>query len=299
MSRWATQPSGGELPAASETLAAELGLSGDPRMRDLLRHQYVLPLAEQMLRHETLAWAAEIAREHGLSMRLFGRGWERHPTLSMFAAGPLEHGDEVRTCYQLAACHVHASPLGVAHQRVFECAMSGGVALCRRSWEELYHHDYMIATEFLHAGLPHDAVREDTGWGRYVIANNPILMLMIRDRQRMIRKPQGWDHEGAQGQYGHPAHVMAEHYGWAVPPRRMRALDILGDILETTFSTRDELCERILLATARGTWREQVSAGIAGRARAAVGMRPFARRLIGLVAGALAPESNEGADACV
>lgn len=289
VSRWATQPSGSELTPAAEHLASSLGKTGDARVIDLLRHQYVLPLAEQLLRHETLAWAAHIARDTGLTLRIFGKGWDKHPTLAEFAAGPLTHGDDLRACYQGAACHLHASPLGVNHQRIYECAMSGGVALCRRSWEELYHHDWVESRSFVLKKLEPDLWRNNPRWPLHHIANHPRLMRLIRDRQRMIAKPGGWDHEFMHGLYAHVEYPGVRYDQQPLPPPHMRPYAVLGDILETTFSTPHELRERIMLATARGPWRQQVSAGIATRARQAVGMRCFAERMLELARGTLAP----------
>jgi hypothetical protein len=297
VSRWATEPSGAELIKAAQSMAQGLGKAGDARIIDLLRHQYVLPLAEQLLRHETLEWAALIARDEGLTLKIFGKGWEAHPTLAEFTAGPLTHGEDLRDCYQSAACHLHASPLGVNHQRVFECAMSGGVALCRRSWEELYHHDWIESRSFILERIEPDLWRNNPRWPVHTIANHPRLMKVIRDRQRMIRKPGGWDHEFHHGQYAHIEFPGVSYDQTPLPPPYMRAYTILGDILETTFSTPDELRERILLAAKRGTWRDQISTGISARARDAVGMHRFADRMLGLVGHALAPSAAPPAEA--
>lgn len=288
VARWPREGGNAALRQASEALAAGFGKTGEARVIDLLHHQYVVPLCEQMLRHETLEWAAAIAREQRLALKIFGKGWERHPTLGEFAAGPLEHGEDLRACYTHAACHLHASTVGSGHQRVYECAMSGGVPLSRRSWDEMYFHDWAVSREFVLERLPPDEWRNNPRWPMHAVANHPRLMQLVRNRQRMGAPPCVWDHEFYHGLY---AHIESQHikpYDGPVPPAHTRPFAILGDMFETVFSTHDELRERVLLAAERGSWREQVSAGIGARARDAVGMSRFARRVIDLVGSSLA-----------
>lgn len=101
------------------------------RILSQLREQYLVPILERVLRHEMLEWASEVADRRGWSLKIFGRGWDEHPTLSRFAAGELAHGDELRASYQAATVHLHASMCTLVHQRVMECALSGGVPICR------------------------------------------------------------------------------------------------------------------------------------------------------------------------
>jgi hypothetical protein len=123
------------------------------------------PLVERMLRMRTLEWAADICRRRGWRMRLFGRGWDRHPTLHEFAAGPLDHGDEIRAAYQTARVHLHASTQTTSHQRVFECAMAGGLMLRRVAIGDLDVARQEIAREFAERTGPIDGetirVREE------------------------------------------------------------------------------------------------------------------------------------------
>lgn len=92
---------------------------------------YVWPVAERMLRHRTLEEASELCRRRGWTLRIFGRNWETHPTLAAHAAPPLDHGEELRACYQAARAHLHISIFAPVHQRVMECARSGGLPLIR------------------------------------------------------------------------------------------------------------------------------------------------------------------------
>lgn len=99
--------------------------------RSLLLNTHVIPYAERVFRHQTAIWASKIADRRGWRLKLFGNGWENHPQLSRYAAGPVGHGDELAQCYQGAVVHLHASVNQVMHQRVTECLLSGGLPLCR------------------------------------------------------------------------------------------------------------------------------------------------------------------------
>lgn len=287
ISRWGTAPAANELPGLAASLARSLGRAGDPKAADVLSYRFVRPYAEQVLRHETLEWAAEICRTRGLTLRLFGRGWERHETLGEFAAGSLEHGDDLRRCYQLAAVHLHASIEGCGHQRIAECAMSGGMPLCRRSWTDFYFNDWVASREFVLAGRPAEVYLSPSRWPAHFVANHVELLQLVRNRDRMGPNPAGWDHAYLQGIYAQVENSKVKPHDAPLPPRHARSLAVFGDPLEATFSTREELADRIVKAAERGSWREQMSQGIAKRAAECVGATRFAGRMIELVAAGL------------
>lgn len=99
-----------------------------PAAMSRLVQVFALPFAERAVRHQTVAWASEICKRHGLTFALFGRGWESTP-FAEHARGELDHAAGLRDIYAGAACHLHASAQSNAHQRVFECALSGGLML--------------------------------------------------------------------------------------------------------------------------------------------------------------------------
>lgn len=121
---------------------------------------YVLPIADRALRHRTLDWAATIAERRGWRMHLYGKGWEHHSTLAAHSRGELAHGDDLRACYQTARAHLHISLHTAVHQRVFECAMSGGLPLCRLQADDLSQLEYLAAATACRAGEP-DAIDPD------------------------------------------------------------------------------------------------------------------------------------------
>lgn len=113
------------------TLAGELGGEPEDRLIDTVVKSYCQPHADRLLRHQTLSWAAETCQRRGWRLRVYGRGWETHPTLGEFAAGELAHGEALRGSYQGAGVHLHVAGQSLVHQRIFECVLSGGVPLCR------------------------------------------------------------------------------------------------------------------------------------------------------------------------
>ncbi len=82
-------------------------------------------------RQRTLEWVADWATRTNRIFKIFGRGWEDHPTLSHHAAGMIEHGDELRDMYRSSALSLQLIPSGFHHQRSFEIIASGSLPLTR------------------------------------------------------------------------------------------------------------------------------------------------------------------------
>ncbi len=109
------------------------------------------PMMERLVRRQTLRWAAEAARSRGLVFRIYGRGWDADPEFAPFAAGPVEPGEDLRACYQCAGAHLHMSANTGAHQRVYECALSGGLMLRRLCLADLEMYEEELARRSLAA----------------------------------------------------------------------------------------------------------------------------------------------------
>lgn len=281
---WADGPQEKLITESLEELMVGLGRRGDAAALGVMRTQYVYPIIERLLRHQSLDWAGRIAGEHGLEFRIFGSGWEKHPTLHPFAQGPIEHGGALRACYQAAGVHLHVSALGCGHQRVVECAFSGGLPISRRSWDEQYRHDWARMTGFMRAGHEPDATLVEWRWPAYAVANHPELAAIIGDRARMPRPEAGWDHEHFDAVYARVGNdPYFKYWDGPVPPERMRPLSMMGDPLELTFSTAQDLEALIVRAAADPWWRQKRSEGVAQRASAHVSMDRFAEGLLGRV----------------
>jgi hypothetical protein len=80
-----------------------------------------------LFRHQPLEWLAEM----GVDLRLWGQGWESHPTLSRYARGPADNQTQLAAIYQASKINLHMSPHGAVHQRLFEGLCAGGFFLLR------------------------------------------------------------------------------------------------------------------------------------------------------------------------
>lgn len=261
--------------------ALRAGGGGEPddRLVSLLMTQAALPLADRMIRHQTLAWAADAAERRGWRLRVFGRGWGKHPRFGRFAQGAIEHGDDLRACYQTACAHLHVSINALLHQRVLECALSGGLPLCRLHFDELYAARTRAWIDAFRRAQPsyYDAER---GRECHPIADHPELMRFMRLAQ-LMDQPTDW------------AAWKDDAWGEAVraggPRDDQLLLWLLADASETTFRSAEELERRVERAVERPRWRENAGAMIRRRALDRLTHDVFARRLIGFVREALDP----------
>jgi len=153
--RLAALDAGSPLPPRVDMVRAALAEAGirnpDERLVMTVDGQYAVPLLERMHRHRTLGWVAEIARRRGWRFNLYGRGWDRHPHFAEFARGELAHDhDGLRALYRSAGVNLHISLNSNAHQRVYECALSGGLMLRRGpspDWETVKASLMRLAAE--------------------------------------------------------------------------------------------------------------------------------------------------------
>ncbi|MBI5864828.1 MAG: glycosyltransferase family 1 protein [Planctomycetes bacterium] len=105
----------------------------DPAMRERLESWYIWRLCDRRLRHQTLEWVAAWARRTGRSLRIYGRGWERHPSLHAFAAGPIANDGELLKVYKASAINLQIMPAGFLHQRALDGLAAGAFFLARRT----------------------------------------------------------------------------------------------------------------------------------------------------------------------
>jgi hypothetical protein len=80
-----------------------------------------------LFRHQSLQWVADM----GVNLHLYGRGWEKHPTLGRFARGVADHANELSVIYRASKISLQISPHGAVHQRVVEGLAAGGLFLMR------------------------------------------------------------------------------------------------------------------------------------------------------------------------
>jgi hypothetical protein len=101
----------------------------DRRLRERLFGWHLWRWWDRRFRHEILSWAARYATQRGRALRLYGAGWERHPTLAPFACGPAHNGAELLAIYRAAAINLQIMPAGFLHQRALDGMAAGAFFL--------------------------------------------------------------------------------------------------------------------------------------------------------------------------
>lgn len=144
---------------------------------DQLLHMYCSPLAGQVFRHQALEWAAEACARRGWRMHLYGKGWEKHKTFGRWAKGVLAHGAELRQAYAAARVQLHLDVNTLTHQRIVECALSGGFMAARFVADALkpMHNLAEIATAHEATDVPASAVNGQMPHGGWVIERHVAL----------------------------------------------------------------------------------------------------------------------------
>ncbi len=69
------------------------------------------------------------ARQMGLDVRVWGKGWEASEEFAPLARGSVAPGEPLRDLYAAARIHLHMNSDTNVHGRVFECLLSGGFIL--------------------------------------------------------------------------------------------------------------------------------------------------------------------------
>jgi len=105
----------------------------DRQKRDWFTGWYLWRLSDRFFRHTALEWAAEWAQRTGRSLRIYGRGWDQHPTLSAFSAGPVDNGRDLLCVYRATRINLQLMPAGFVHQRALDGLAAGGFFLTRHA----------------------------------------------------------------------------------------------------------------------------------------------------------------------
>lgn len=120
--------------------------SGHPRLDPHIRRAHVFPqlmrLYDRIFRHQALEWTARWAKSCNRSFRIYGRGWERHPTLNSFAAGEIEAGRPLRAVFQASAVSLQLNGYASLHQRMLDSLAAGGFVLARYNPADFIRQPY-------------------------------------------------------------------------------------------------------------------------------------------------------------
>lgn len=261
-----------------EQMRSATGSDPAPKAVDLMHSSVTLPLADLLFRQQVATWAAAIAQRRGWRLHLHGRGWSEHPTLAPWAQPELRHGEELRASYQMARVHLHATVRGPIHQRIAEIAMSGGLPLIRRTFEDADRSRNCVCNElFLHAEPDFFMVN-----GRhpgYFIANHPSAAMLAFQWARMGYQL-GYD--GTIGSSPSVLQLMQAANPLELPTPERDPNRLLFDPPEVTFADETELEQRIEAAMS-DTHRDGLSHAIARRCRERFSLDRFAGAIIDLV----------------
>ena len=245
-----------------------------PRILDQLREQYLMPILERVLRHEMLEWAAQVADRRGWRLHIYGRGWEKHEKLGRFASGELAHGQELRAAYQCAAVGLHGSMSTLVHQRVMECALSGGMPICRLVAPNLGASRQAAHYRLVNSGSPPDRVDAD-GMLMFTTENHEPLrqyasVLSSVDMPIPEQMPL------------HP--LVARHMReFGIAFEGSTAEQLLGDLGSGTFRSAQQLEAAVHQAVTKPQRRQARSESIAARVRENFTHEVAARQMVRLV----------------
>jgi hypothetical protein len=264
---------GERLRVATQRAGAAHG-HDEPKVVTTLLRLYARPLADRMLRHQTLQWAAEIADRRAWRLHVYGRGCEAHPRFGRYAAGEVAHDDDLRACYQSAHAHLHMTIGNLVHQRVMECALSGGLALCRLTDESIGMT--MGAIRVLASRTPIVGREQREGDMRvaFEVHADPVASaLAMQLRAAGCDVPELlWIRESGVESLRGKSVSLERRMDW-----------LLVNLADTTFSSAPGLEALVDRAITDADWRRRTSAAVAARVRERLTDDAFVRRVIDLV----------------
>ena len=136
-------------------------LYSDDEYRTLLegyRQEYNLSLIDEHINatvskfRELVGWVImrsipmEWLHEKGYDMKLWGKAWLNHPTLSKYAQGVAENGEKLAKVIKASKIVIGTNSVASAHPRVFETFLSGGLYMGVNIPAQ---HDYADVRRFL------------------------------------------------------------------------------------------------------------------------------------------------------
>lgn len=280
-----TPLSGAIATTVREEMRAVLGREPDERSFALVMRTYANPMVDRVMRHEALAWAGAIAQRRNWRLHIYGKGWDAHPTLGAFARGPLAHGDELRAAYQAASVHLHVSLTTLVHQRVLECALAGGLPLCRMHRDAIAGFKARAQLACLATGGP-DAVDDPAGRIGYLVSRAPEAVEM----EEQLRKL-GYETDG----YCWIARKRAENLVKfaRVNDSKFDAEWLLGDLSQATFWSPETLEGALDRAINTKGWRDEHSGAIASRVRSELTYDSAVQRILAMVRESLGASRKE------
>ncbi len=258
--------------------AAALGIQLGPPQREPLVNTFIHPIVDQLIRRQTIEWTARWADATGHVFRLYGNGWDTHPTFSTYAAGYLKHGPELGRAVRAARVNLHAGCNNAMHQRVLDGLAAGGFLLLRRHAVDYSDRSARPVNEALCEGRvkPGDTVC----WPE-------VLPPPANEWYVAVRKMMGTDPFVEETIT--PEHVASAR---AVSERsdvQMASLRVWPDLDAVTFGSADELAGQLQRFLTNEEERRETARRMRQRMLEAFGHQALMRRLCEWMVEALGP----------
>lgn len=85
-----------------------------------------------LYRQQGLAWAQQACHELGLTLEIYGNGWDKHPKFGRNARGTIGYGDDLESLTREAGVSLVLEPfVCITHQRLLDAMVAGGFCLMR------------------------------------------------------------------------------------------------------------------------------------------------------------------------
>lgn len=117
---------------AQRLMACSSQFACPPEVRHNLVQRVWTQLNIALYRQQALGWVVDAADDLGLSVALYGHGWEDNPRFARFARGFMEPGEGLAQLIRSAKVNLNLEPYPCfTHHRLLDGLMSGGFFLVR------------------------------------------------------------------------------------------------------------------------------------------------------------------------
>jgi hypothetical protein len=128
----------GEIRAIVRDVQAVHGIALAPDETLAVSKWLTHPFNDALYRQQALRWTASAAKELGLSLGLYGNGWNEHPDFAAYARGPVAYGEALRELTRRAAINLQIVPYLCLHQRLLDGLAAGGFFLVRQNPNDVH-----------------------------------------------------------------------------------------------------------------------------------------------------------------
>ena len=115
-----------------DAAAVDLGVRGTREVTGQMAAWLYHPFVDALYRQQALTWAADACAPLGLTLGLYGKGWDRHPTLGAFARGPIDNGLALLALSRSSLLNLQIVPYICLHPRLLDGLAAGGLFLIRQ-----------------------------------------------------------------------------------------------------------------------------------------------------------------------